>query len=120
MANLENYYSPTIAKCLNYIAKNYANSITLEDAAKVANISSSYLSMTFKQEMGINFVQYLTQTRIAQSEALLLDTNMKIYEIAEKVGFPSPYYFSKVFKEQKGMTCKEYREQHTQPTVQFE
>ncbi|MCL2851664.1 MAG: response regulator [Defluviitaleaceae bacterium] len=120
MSNRGNYHSPTIAKCLHYISKHYEKSITLEDAAKAANITPSYLSMAFKQEMGISFVQYLTQIRIAKSEALLLDTNMKIYEIAEKVGFPSPYYFSKVFKEQKGITCKEYREKHTLSAAQAE
>lgn len=108
-------YSYTITNCLAYIAEHYADSITLEDTAAAMEISSSYLSVTFKQEMGINFISYLTQYRIQHAEKLLSETNLKIYEIAEKVGFSTPYYFSKVFKELKGMSCKEYRDRFFQP-----
>jgi len=112
LSDKKNHYSYTISRCLQYIAEHYANPITLEDAARAVDISTSYLSMTFKQEIGISFVSHLTHYRIQHSERLLSNTNMKIYEIAEQVGFSSPYYFSKVFKEQMGMSCKEYRDRH--------
>ena len=66
--------------------------------------------MLFKQETGINFVTYLNSYRIEKAKQLLTTTNMKIYEIAESIGFYSPYYFSKVFKELTKMQCKEYRD----------
>ena len=69
--------------------------------------------MLFKQETGINFVTYLNQYRIEKGKKLLTDTNLKIYEIAEEIGFGSPYYFSKVFKELTGMQCKEYRDYYS-------
>ena len=43
---------------------------------------------------------------------MLVNTNKKIYEIAEDIGFSSPYYFSKVFKEYTGLTCKEYKDKN--------
>jgi two-component system response regulator YesN len=72
-------------------------------------VSRSYLSFLFKHELGVNFSSFLAETRINQAKNLLSQTNMKIYEIAEDVGFDSPYYFSKVFKEVSGLTCKEFR-----------
>ncbi|MGC4019788.1 MAG: response regulator [Muricomes sp.] len=102
-------YSASVKKTIAYVEENYASNITLEDVARHGEISKSYLSMLFKQETGINFVTYLNQYRIEKGKKLLTDTNLKIYEIAEEIGFGSPYYFSKVFKELTGMQCKEYR-----------
>lgn len=104
-------YSYTIRQCLSFISEHYADAISLDSMANSVNISKSYLSMLFKQEMGVNFVAYLTQYRIQQAKELLANSSMKIYEIADKVGFSSPYYFSKIFKETVGQTCKEYRDQ---------
>lgn len=103
-------YSISIRKSISFIEENYENNITLQDVADYVSISKNYLSMLFKQETGINFVTYLNHYRIEKAKQLLTTTNMKIYEIADRIGFYSPYYFSKVFKEQTKMQCKEYRE----------
>ena len=63
-----------------------------------------------QQETGINLVAYLNQYRIGKGKKLLATTNLKIYEIADAIGFGSPYYFSKVFRDTTGMQCKEYRD----------
>lgn len=102
-------YSHLIRKCINFIKQNYQKNVTLTDAAVYVDVSNSYLSLLFKQETGINFSNYLTNYRIEEAKKLLKTTNLKIYEIAFKVGFDSPYYFSKVFKDVMGSTCKEYK-----------
>ncbi len=107
-------YSASVKKTIAYVEENYASNITLEDVARHGEISRSYLSMLFKQETGINFITYLNQYRIEKGKKLLTDTNLKIYEIAEEIGFGSPYYFSKVFKELTGMQCKEYRNYYSE------
>lgn len=107
--NRKSPYSGLIKECIGFIEENYAKNITLDNAAAAVNISSSYLSFIFKQETGINFSAYLTNHRIEMSKKLILKSNLKIYEIAEQVGFGSPYYFSKVFKEIVGKTCKEFK-----------
>ncbi|MEG0936327.1 MAG: helix-turn-helix transcriptional regulator, partial [Clostridia bacterium] len=63
----------------------------------------------FKQETQINFSKYLMDYRVEEAKKLLRDTNLHIYEVAERVGFPNPYYFSKVFKEATGVSCKHYQ-----------
>lgn len=102
-------YSHIVKKSINYIAQNYNKDISLSDAAEYVELSSSYLSFLFKKEKGINFSTFLTEFRIEKARELLVDSNKKMYEIAEQVGFDNPYYFSKLFKEITGMTCKEYR-----------
>ncbi len=107
---LENSY--IIRKSMDYINSHYSENISLNNLAQNAQVSRSYLSFLFKQELGLNFSHYLTQTRINNAKRMLTESNLKIYEIADKVGFDSPYYFSKVFKEITGETCKDYRNRH--------
>ncbi|MDR0568728.1 MAG: response regulator [Spirochaetaceae bacterium] len=103
-------YSRIVKKCIDFIHSDYEHNIGLTEAAKNAGVSHSYLSFIFKQETGVNFNAALAQYRIEQAKKLLTATGLRIYEIAEKVGFSTPYYFSKVFKELSGYTCKEYRD----------
>jgi two-component system response regulator YesN len=103
-------YSYIVKKCVAFIHANYCENITLAEVAKAVGVSHSYLSFIFKQETGINFNTYLSQYRVEQAKKLLLSTSMRIYEVAEKVGFSNPYYFSKVFKEFTGISCKEFRD----------
>ena len=107
--NASGKYSYIIQRAIKYIGKNYYENISLSNVASHVEVSRSYLSFLFKHELGVNFSSFLAETRINQAKNLLSQTNMKIYEIAEDVGFDSPYYFSKVFKEFSGLTCKEYR-----------
>ncbi|WHH61122.1 response regulator [Petroclostridium sp. X23] len=102
-------YSYVISKSIEYIKNNYFKNIALSDVAEYVEMSRSYLSLLFKQETGINFSNFLTNYRIEKSKELLTGSNLKVYEIAEKVGFDNPYYFSRVFKETIGITCKEFK-----------
>jgi two-component system response regulator YesN len=103
-------YSYIVKKTLAFIRQNHVRNISLSDAAENAEVSHSYLSFIFKQETGTNFNAYLTRFRIEEAKKLLRNTNLRIYEVAEKTGFSNQYYFSKVFKEHTGMGCKEYRD----------
>ncbi|NLW02840.1 MAG: response regulator [Clostridiaceae bacterium] len=110
--NHESGYSALVQNTIAYIRSNYSKNISLSDAAEAAEVSSSYLSLIFKQETGVNFSNYLTDYRMEMAKKMLVNTNKKIYEIAEDIGFSSPYYFSKVFKEYTGLTCKEYKDKN--------
>lgn len=102
-------YSYTIQKSIEYIKKNYWKNTTLSEVAEYAEVSKNYLSFLFKQEIKTNFSIFLLNFRIEKSKELLTAGNVKIYEIAHRVGFENPYYFSKVFREIVGVTCKEYQ-----------
>ena len=106
-------YSSIVSRSISFIQNNYSRPISLMEAAEDACVSKSYLSLLFKQETGINFSKYLMDYRIDRAKQLLSQSAMHIYEIAEQVGFPNPYYFSKVFKDYTGKSCKEYRDAET-------
>ncbi len=72
------------------------------------NITPEYLSRLFTKEIGKSFSDYLKEYRIDKAKKLLVNNKLKIYEIAEKVGYSDPKYFCKVFKESTGMSPKEY------------
>ncbi len=102
-------YSYGITRCIKFIKHNYQNPISLTEAADYVGISKCYLSLLFRQETGVNFSNWLANYRIEKAKKLLSETNMKIYEVAEMVGFENPYYFSKVFKEMTGESCKDFK-----------
>ena len=99
---------------LYYIEHNYARNLTLEAIAPLFGYNSSYLGKIFSKKVGENFNSYLDHVRIEHSKELLLGKDMKVYEIAEKVGYRNVDYFHIKFKRQVGMTPAEFRRTHRQ------
>lgn len=102
--------NPVVTKSLAYIDENFRDpELTLKTAAENVYSNESYLSRVFKKEVGNSFIEYVTKKRIDESIRLLNTTDLKVYEIAEKVGFRDPHYFSICFKKQVGVTVKDFR-----------
>lgn len=94
---------------MEYIKENYANpDMGLNKICEYLNISTSHFSNILKRETGKTFTEVLTDIRMEKAKQLLRQTDLKNYEIAEKVGFSDPHYFSVAFKKTTGMTPKEY------------
>lgn len=91
------------------IRQQYAEDISLQSVARQINVNPSYLSRVFKQETGSNFVSFLTEVRMEKAKQLLQNKQMKVYEVADRVGYPNTAYFSKIFKKLMGQTPEEYR-----------
>lgn len=70
----------------------------------------NHFQIIFKQELGINFIDYLTKTRINEAKILLRSTDKRISDIAMEVGYRDQHYFSSSFKKYQGDTPKAYRE----------
>ncbi|WP_059051725.1 response regulator [Paenibacillus senegalimassiliensis] len=98
------------AKVKDWIDEHYHEPISLTLASEMAGISESYLSKVFAKEMGETFVEYVARRRI-ENAIVMLQSGMKLYEIGERVGYPNPGHFTKVFKRITGKTPLEYREQ---------
>jgi two-component system response regulator YesN len=73
-------------------------------------MNPSYFSVYFKKNAGINFKECLTRIRLEHALALLEKEDIKTYELAEKVGFENPGYFSELFKRIYGKTPLEYKQ----------
>lgn len=97
-----------IEKAKKYIQDNYKEEITLKEVANHVYLNSNYFSELFKNEVGENFIEYLIETRINASRELLKENKLKIYEIAEMVGYKEPVSFSRAFKKVVGVSPKEY------------
>lgn len=94
-----------------YIKHNYTENIKLENIAPLFGYNPSYLGKIFKQKTGQSFNTYVDYVRIKQSKILLEQDNLKVYEIAEKVGYKTVDYFHIKFKKYVGTTPAEYRKQ---------
>lgn len=97
------------ALCCQYIKEHIHERIYLQDIADNFGISPNYLSQIFKKNMDIGISEYITVQKITESKQLLKETNLKIYEISDKLGFENSFYFSKVFKKITGLSPKDYR-----------
>ncbi len=95
---------------IGFIRENYASSIGLSDAAEFARLSENHLSTLFREEAGINFLQYLNAYRINKAVELMKKEGLNISEIATSCGFPTPGYFAKIFKRFLGQSPTQYRD----------
>jgi two-component system response regulator YesN len=103
-------YPSIIKRVKQFILMNYQREdLSLIEAAGHVNLSPQHLSRIFKSKMGITFVDYLTQVRINKAIELLADDELKMYEIAERVGYTTQHYFSSVFKKELGISPIDYK-----------
>ncbi|MEX1030181.1 MAG: response regulator [Paenibacillaceae bacterium] len=99
-----------IEDVLNLIHKEYGNDIGVEYLASQVFLSPSYLSFLFKKITGQNVVKYITSVRMKQAKELLLESTLKVVDIARKVGYTNVSYFNLMFKQDVGLTPIQYRE----------
>jgi two-component system response regulator YesN len=97
-----------LVKAIEYIHDHYVESIQLPDAADAAQVSTAYLSRLFSEHLKTNFIDYITEIRIAQAEKLIRESRMNIKEIAFAVGYQDPNYFSKIFKKITGLSPRTF------------
>lgn len=101
--------SPLIREILRVVQDQLHENITLKDIAHQFSFSPNYLGTLFKEEVGKTFSEMLIQMRMERAGELLKDPTLKIYEVANQVGYRYLPYFSRQFKETYGMTPMEYR-----------
>lgn len=94
---------------LQYIKDNYHRDLNLAVVSNFISLNYSYFSHIFKEYTGMSFVNYLKRVRIEEAKKLLNQTNYKVFEVGEMVGFKNPKQFAKAFKEVEGISPTEYR-----------
>lgn len=103
-------YSRMMDKAIGYMIKHFSDhDIDLQTVAKVANISATYFSGVFSQQMGKTFVEYLTELRMQYARELLRCSDKSSGEIAYEVGYKDSHYFSFLFKKINGCSPRDYR-----------
>ena len=98
---------------INYIHNNFERDISLGDIAKYVFLSPSYFTRAFKEQTGMSPISYLLKIRIERAKEMLVDTGLKISDIALSVGFSNQQRFNEMFKKYAGLTPLQYRKQNT-------
>lgn len=96
-------------KAIEYIKENYATDLNMAVVSNYISMNYSLFSFTFKQYTGTNFVTYLKNIRVGAAKKLLTETDMKINEISQAVGYEHEKHFMKTFKSITGLTPSQYR-----------
>ena len=102
-------YRSGIYKAVNYIKNHYSEQISLNTLAELLEMSEGHLSRMFQKKVGMNFTQYLMKVRMDMAVQLLQNQNLKIYEVAMRVGYPNAEQFSRMFKKVMGKSPKEFQ-----------
>ncbi len=100
---------PHIQSILRYIADNYDQKITIEDVAQVTGLHPNYAMKLFNQVMKISIKQYINKLRLQHAQALLVDTNNPVLNIAFEAGFGSISRFYDIFQREFNMTPQQFR-----------
>lgn len=103
-------YTPVVKQIMTKVQENYKEDMNLKTLAYKYNMNASYLGQIFQKEVGCSFAQYLSNIKNSVAKDLILNTNMKINDIAKEVGYPDTSYFYRKFKQCYGVSPASLRE----------
>lgn len=101
-----------ILAALQYIHDHIGEPLAIKEVARHVHLNPSYLSVLFKEEAGLNFIEYVTRLRIKKAKELLLESDLGLDIISERIGLQTTSYFIRIFKKYEEVTPKQYREQN--------
>jgi len=105
----ENCTGEVISRIKEYVYSHLEDDLSIITLAELVHFNPSYLSRLFKQVTGTNLSDFIAEAKLNRARELLEKTDLKIYEIARAIGYESPSYFNRFFKNSVGMTPQEYR-----------
>ncbi|WP_263881672.1 helix-turn-helix domain-containing protein [Paenibacillus sp. PSB04] len=100
------------AEILDYIRAHYNEELSIEHFAEQMNMSAGHFSRMFKEEVGEKYVEYIAKYRISKAKQFLLETDMKIDDIAGQIGYWGRNSFIRNFRRYEGITPAKYRTIH--------
>ncbi len=109
-SSVETKLQRSIQAAMNYISLRYAETIQVEELARLAHLSPSHFTATFRKVTGTSPIEMLLQRRLHHARELLRTSTFSIGQIAEVCGFHSPHYFARVFSKREGLSPRAYRE----------
>lgn len=103
-------YSLQTRRILEYLNDNYHKHLTLQDVSEAMNLSNAHVCRLLKNDTGETFVTLLNKIRIQESIRLLKEGELKVYEVADHVGFSNYAYFYQLFKKETGCSPTDFKE----------
>lgn len=113
----KDYKNHIVINVKKYINEHIEEKLTLNKVAGEFNISPNYLSILFSKNNDIGFSDYINQSKIDAAKRMMADGDYKIYEISDRLGFESAFYFSRVFKKMTGVSPRDYINQNPQSRI---
>jgi len=98
-----------ITLCVDYLQKHLDKNLTLQEIAAAVNLSVSHFSGMFKKSTGFSVIEYFNHLKMQKACQFLQFTDLRVNEIANRLGMEDPYYFSRLFSKVIGMSPKQYR-----------
>ncbi|KAI7257066.1 hypothetical protein KC345_g10874 [Hortaea werneckii] len=98
-----------LSRCLDYIDSHYMEDLSQETVASMFHFNSSYFCQLFKSRTNMTFNQYVTRLRLDKAKEMLASSAVKVYQVAEQLGYRDVKYFNRVFKKETRLTPEEYR-----------
>lgn len=102
-----------------YLSKNFNQNITLVDISEKFFINPYYFSQLFKKKTGDTYLNHMINLRISRAKKLLQETDLKIYEVCEMVGYTDTNHFSKLFQRITKVKPGEYRKRHQKNSSKY-
>ena len=98
-----------VESVVSYIDANLSQDLSLTRLSEYTMLSNNYLSRIFKEHKGVNLVDYITRCRMDKAAEMLSETRLPVEQIARALGYNTPHYFSRRFREYSGLTPNQYR-----------
>ncbi|CAM3677299.1 response regulator transcription factor [Marinicrinis lubricantis] len=105
------HYSEPVKQIFQFVEEHLDISIGLKEAAEHIHMNSSYISALFKEQVQMTFSEYVARRKVQKAKELLVQTNLTISEIADRLGYQTSKYFTKLFKTYEGTSPGQYRTQ---------
>lgn len=108
---VRDFVSPSriVVRTRRYIREHFSNpDLSLSDIADYSEVSKNHLSWEFARETGENITEFIARTRIQEAKKLLMETNLRTYEIAEKTGYANVETFCRAFRKITGTSPRQY------------
>lgn len=109
--------SDAVNSAIRYMEEHYMEEITLEEIARYIGISPQHFSKIFKEETGINYIEWLTKLRLDIAKRLLAEGGKTVKEVCYVVGYNDPNYFSRIFRKTVGESPTEFAKGSTSKTT---
>ncbi|MDT9718526.1 AraC family transcriptional regulator [Paenibacillus sp. ClWae2A] len=99
----------SVSRVLHYLNQNYTENVSLDELSKTLHLNKYYICHSFKETTGYTISNYVIRKRVAEAKKLLLSTDAPILSISETLGFNTPVYFSRAFKQYVGVSPQLFR-----------